>query len=296
MQHPFYSLPALQAVRGLLQKYQLTAQKSWGQHFLVSDGVYRDIVTACSFPKAHESSSVRIVEIGAGLGTLTSHLLQAGWPVVAVEREAAMCHVLEKELGGTPGFSLLRQNALTVRLPLVEDVSNNPSLETKPERFWVVGNLPYQIATPLVFHFLEFRSVLQCMVVMVQKEVAERMQASPGSSAYGVLSINLQMLANVELVREVPAGSFLPPPQVESAVLRLRPFVGTRFPVSDETRFRKVVQAAFSQRRKTLRNALKQMGGEKTDAWLQTAGVSPDVRAETLPIESFVRLSDTYPW
>lgn len=293
MHHPLYSLPALQAVRRLLQKHQLSAQKSWGQHFLVDDGVYRDIVKACSFSQAPESAAVRIVEIGAGLGTLTAHLLQTGFPVVAVEREATMCRVLEEELIGTPGFSLLQQNALAVGLPPVVEVER--TTQTIPSRFWVVGNLPYQIATPLVFHFLKFRSVLQCMVVMVQKEVAERMMASPGSSTYGALSVNVQMQAEVEFVREVSANSFLPPPRVESAVVRLRPFVKTRFPISNEDRFRKVVQAAFSQRRKTLRNALKQWGGPGVDDWIRAAGVSPEVRAETLPIESFVRLSETSP-
>lgn len=264
--------------RTLLTKYGLHAKKSWGQNFLVDERAYRMIVAACTLGPDDVA-----IEIGAGLGTLTSRLLATGAQVIAVERERDMCDVLRSELGSEPRFALREENALNLELASLE-------LPTKPV---VVGNLPYQIATPLIFHFLEQRAQLRHLVIMLQREVADRLLAAAGSEHYSALSAQVQIIGTVERVCNVGRGGFLPAPKVESTVVRVRPIPeGTRVPLRDLKTYSAVVRAAFSQRRKTLRNALGAMFGDAGVGLMAQTGIDLGRRGETLAVAEFARLAD----
>ncbi len=280
-----FSLEASQAVRHLLQKYGFAAKKSWGQNFLVSDAVYQSIVEASVLDR-----DTLVVEIGAGLGTLTARLLQTGAQVVAIEREADMCQVLRTELGMHPRFVLREENALTTDLQAIFQ-NLNPS--SKP--MVLVGNLPYQISSQLLFHALSSKSIIRTMIFMLQREVAERLLASPDTPSYGALSAQVQMLAQVRRVRNVSPAAFLPQPKVDSTIVRLTPFPTTRVPVKDLEVYQKIVKAAFSMRRKTLRNTLKPLLQERTESILSQAQIDPNRRGETLSIEEFARMADKVP-
>lgn len=269
-----------QIVAALLRKYDLHAKKSWGQNFLVHEPTYRAIVHSC-----HLGADDVAVEIGAGLGTLTQQLLLTGATVVAVERERSMCAVLRAELGDQPKFQLREENALTLDLPaLARDLGK--------ERLVLVGNLPYQISTPLLFHFLSTRSLLSRIVIMLQREVADRVIAKPGDSAYGALSAQVQMLARARRVCAVGRGGFMPPPQVDSAVILLEPVPGTTVPVKDVELYSQVVRAAFFQRRKMIHNALHAAFGERADQALAAAQIDPRRRGETLSPGEFAAIAD----
>lgn len=271
------SLIEEQHPKALLSRYGLHAKKSWGQNFLTDERSYKAIVAACKLLPGDP-----VIEIGAGLGTLTSRLINTGAQVIAVEREHDMCEVLRTELGAQPRFTLREENALILDIAAL-------GLAKKPV---VVGNLPYQIATPLLFHFLQQRTQLRHVVVMLQREVAERLLAAAGSDAYSALSAQVQMLAAVDKVCPVGRGSFIPPPKVESMVVRVTPLEGTRAPVRDLETYSRVVRAAFSQRRKTLRNALLPTFGDATLDGLAQAGIDPGRRGETLSVAEFARLAD----
>ncbi len=264
-------------VKTLLERYGLHAKKSWGQNFLLDERAYTAIVAACAL-----TSEDLVIEIGAGLGTLTSRLLDTGAKVIAIERERAMCEVLRAELGSRPNFVLREENALHLDIPGL-------GLAKTPV---IVGNLPYQIATPLLFRFLEQRAFLRHIVVMLQREVADRLLAAAGSDDYSALSAQVQMLARVERVCQVGRGGFLPAPRVDSTVVRLLPVEKTRVPVKDLATYARVVRGAFAQRRKTLRNALGTALGEGALPLLQAAGIDLGRRGETLSVAEFARLAD----
>ena len=276
-----YRRPMLEVVQALLRKHDLHARKSWGQNFLIRDAVYDAIVSACDL-----SPTDSAIEIGAGLGTLTAHLLHTGARVVALEYEQGMLQVLQTELADQPQLLLRQEDALQTDYAAL--------IQTLPGRVTVVGNLPYYLSTPLLFRLMEVRTHLRHIVVMVQKEVADRLCALPDSEHYGALSAQIQLFADVRRVCRVGATSFLPQPKVESAVVRLVPFAQTRVPVQDLACYQQVVRAAFSQRRKTLRNALSTAFADQTDAALLAAGIDPIRRAETLSVAEFARLSDAF--
>jgi 16S rRNA (adenine1518-N6/adenine1519-N6)-dimethyltransferase len=275
------NVPHLEA-RELLAKYNLRAKKSWGQNFLVEERVFRAIVEATIVDEGDWA-----VEIGAGLGTLTARLLERAAHVVAVERDRDMAAILRAELGGVRHFTLAEANALTF-----DYVACAGSRDRVPA---VVGNLPYQIASPILFRLLDARAHLARIVVMLQKEMVDRIVARPDSEAYGALSVMVQMAGRAERICRAPAGAFVPAPRVESAVARVTPFPNgaTRVPVSDEKLFSEVVHAAFNQRRKTLRNSLRAVGDDTlVTTALERAGIDPQRRGETLSVEDFARLTD----
>lgn len=277
-----FSHPVDQAVRLLLQTHGLRAKKSWGQNFLIDASAYKAIVEA-----ARLQTGDVVVEIGAGLGTLTARLLQTGAQVTAVEREHDMCHVLRQELETHPAFELREENALQFDFASFFERHKQPLV--------VIGNLPYQIASPLLFHCLESRAMIARMVFMVQREVAERMYAQPGTRAYSALSAQVQMLAHVQKVRHVGPGAFVPPPRVESTIVSITPVATTRVPVRTLESYRKVVQAAFAMRRKTLRNALQAAFGVNAEIALTYANIDPMRRGETLSVSEFAKLADGLP-
>lgn len=272
--------------RDLLKKHGLRAKKSWGQNFLVDEKVYADILRA-----AEAGPQDWVIEIGAGLGTLTMRLAQGAREVIAIERDRDLAAVLREELGENPKVVLIEGNALHIDYGELAARVERPPI--------AVGNLPYQIASPILFRLLEARPPLGRIVVMVQKEMADRMVAKPGTKEYGAMTVMVRMEGEPRIVRKVSRGAFHPAPRVDSAVVRIDPFGprgGPRVAVADPVRFSEVVHAAFGQRRKTLRNALQAIAKvEAVDAALGAAKIDGGRRGETLDVKEFARLADALP-
>lgn len=266
--------------RTILRRHGLRPKKSWGQNFLGDEHHLGSIAAACEL----EPDDV-VVEFGAGLGHLTRHLAKTGARVIAVERDRELVPVVRAELASLDNVEIVEANAATFDLRAVA-----PS----ERRLVVVGNLPYHLSTEILFHVDAQRDVVRSAVFLLQREVTERIAAAPGGKSYGVLSVLLQMHADVDVPHRVPARVFTPPPEVESAVIRLRFRDTPRADAGDEDRFRRLVKAAFSQRRKTLQNALRASRIATPEALAQAfeaAGVVPERRAETLTVEEFAALS-----
>ncbi len=256
----------------LLRKYGLSAQKRWGQNFLHSQPVLQEITAAVGRP-------TRVVEIGAGLGALTTWLLELGVLVEAIERDRDLCHVLRTEFDEHPRLTLHEADAVQFDYGVF---GGQPT---------VVGNLPYHLTGPLLFALLRHHDVTGPWIVMVQREVADRIRAQPGSRRYGGISVGLQRLRDVRLVRTVPRGAFVPAPRVDSAVIRLDPRPEPRGAVEDSAAFLDLVRRCFQQRRKKLLNALSPLQGrEAARTWCETAGVNPGLRPEALSPEEFAAL------
>ena len=263
-----------------LVKSGARAHKSMGQVFLMSDEVINSIVSASTL-----SSDVPLVEIGPGLGVLTRVLAQRVQKMWAIELDKHKIGILNKELRGLP-IEIVNQDAL--KLDLFELWGDKLG--------YLIGNLPYYITSPLIMHFLDQADRLSGMTIMVQKEVADRIAAPPGSKTYGILSIAVQISAQVTKVTDVLPSAFWPAPKVTSAVIRLdlRPYPG--FDANKKDFFR-VVKAAFSQRRKTLGNSLTGGLGLKKEEVLermQGVGISDGRRAESLSIEEFQVLTKAF--
>ncbi len=260
----------------VLRRHGLAARKQWGQHFLRDPSVHRAIVGA-----AELTAEDRVVEIGAGLGTLTAHLLETEAEVWAIERDRDLCQVLRAELGQHPRFTLHEADAVRFDYASAAD-GRTPA---------IVGNLPYHLTGPLLFRLLEFHAQTGPWVVMIQKEVADRLCAPPGNKTYGGITVALSRLREIQGVTRVPPGAFLPPPRVDSAVIRLLPHAQARGEVADPAGFLSLVRTAFQRRRKTLLNALSALAPrEQARAWCDTAGVDPQLRPERLTPEQFAAL------
>jgi 16S rRNA (adenine1518-N6/adenine1519-N6)-dimethyltransferase len=273
--------------RVLLARYGLHAKKSFGQNFLISDRVFRAIVDATV---ARDDDW--IVEIGAGLGTLTTRLAErvTEGKVIALERDPDMIAVLRGELGGVDNVEIEDCDALRYDLKMAARWRGDPIA--------VCGNLPYHIAAPLLFRIVDARAVVRCAVVMIQKEMADRIVAAPGTKAYGALGVMIRTYADVTMVAKVGAGSFVPAPKVDSAVVRLIPLPGgaPRVPIGDAEHYSRVVHAAFGQRRKTLRNALRAVWTDaEVDAALAASAIDGVRRGETLDIAEFAGLAAGLP-
>jgi 16S rRNA (adenine1518-N6/adenine1519-N6)-dimethyltransferase len=250
-------------------------RKRFGQNFLHDPGTIARILAAVA-PAAEE----HLVEIGPGQGALTAGLLASGCRLEAVELDRDLVRLLEEKFAAHPNFHLHQADAL--RFPFC-------TLQQEKVPLRIVGNLPYNISTPLLFHLLELRHCIQDMHFMLQKEVVERMAAAPGSKAYGRLSVMLQVLSRVEPLFTIGPGAFRPPPKVESAFVRLIPYQEMPWPIDDFGRFSELVARAFSQRRKTLRNSLGSM--VPPAAWA-ACGIDPGARAEQLSPAQFVALAN----
>jgi len=252
-------------------------RKALGQHFLIDHNIVRKIVRLAELQPGET-----VLEIGPGRGILTEALVKAASLVVAIELDRDLCTHLRTTLGHHPNFNLVEGDALTY------DYAQAPS------PFLVVANLPYYISTPLLFRLLGERTRIIRMVLMLQREVAARLTAVPGSKDYGALSISAQFYCEVRQAFRVPPTCFRPQPRVGSAVVVLTPLPAPRVPVKDETFYFKVVRAGFAHRRKALVNSLRDEGfdTEKTVAALEKAGIDPQRRAETLGIAEFAALAD----
>ena len=248
------------------------ARKRFGQNFLV-DRHYIDRIVAAIDPEPGDN----VVEIGPGLGALTVPLLERLGHLTVIE--------IDRDLAAK-----LVEQYPPARLTLHDVDALTFDFATLGPQLRVIGNLPYNISTPILFHLAQFEATLKDLTVMLQKEVVQRMAAAPATPEYGRLSVMLQARFRIERLFTVPPGAFRPAPKVESAVARLTPLRAVRPRIVDETLFAAVVAAAFGQRRKTLRNALKKLASEDE---LERAGVAPGVRGETLAVADFVRLANS---
>ena len=265
----------------VLRAHGLHAKKKYGQNFLVEPQVLADIVAAAGI-----TGTDRVLEIGPGIGTLTQYLAYAAKEVTAVEIDRAMLPVLEETLAGYDNARVVQGDVLKVDLP--EIMGGEP--------FKVVANLPYYVTTPILMELLERRLPITDITVMVQKEVADRMLASPGSGDYGALSLAVQYRCEPRIALTVPPSCFLPRPEVTSAVVHLE-LKGARVETSDEDYLFTVIRAAFGQRRKTLANALANAPGpgvnrqDVTEA-LSEMGLSGSIRGEALSLREFAELAE----
>ena len=250
------------------------AKKHLGQHFLHERRVVEKIVLAVD-PKPGD----RLVEIGPGQGAITFPLLQRHGSLTAIEFDRDLLAPLAAAAEGHGELTLLPGDVLGVDFTAL----------AAGGRIRLVGNLPYNLSSPILFHALAHAAAIRDMHFMLQKEVVDRMAAPPGSKVYGRLSVMLQAYCSVTPLFSVPPGAFRPPPKVDSAVVRLVPRAPEDIGVDDQARFAAVVRAAFGQRRKTLRNALS---GVADAAAIEAAGLDPGDRAERIPVEGFVRLAN----
>jgi 16S rRNA (adenine1518-N6/adenine1519-N6)-dimethyltransferase len=261
--------------RVALRRHGLHPRKSFGQNFLVDPGVLDQIVSAVG-----ARPGLRVIEIGAGVGTLTRALAEAGAEVVAIERDRDLVPVLRLDFGDRVRI----EEANAVTFDYRSAAAGAPTV--------VAGNLPYQITAPLLAEIMDAIDALEGAVVMVQKEVADRLAARVGTKAYGALSVLAQARAQPEIVLAVPPRAFHPPPQVHSAVVRLRPLSPPRIGDVPWDDVRRVVRAAFSRRRKQLKNALAVLGPPPVvEAALAAAVIDPTRRPETLGAEEFAALA-----
>lgn len=254
------------------------ARKRFGQNFLVDPGVIDRILSA--IPEQEP-----VVEIGPGLGALTMPLARRNGQLVAIELDRDVIRHLRVTLDAE---RLGRQVRLVPQDALRLDIAALAEAEHLERPLTVVGNLPYNIATALISRLLEQRQSIDQMVFMVQKEVAKRLAAAPNDSAYGRLSVLTTMRAEVEHLFDVPPEAFNPPPKVDSSVIRITPRAEPLVPPAEQARFERLVTAAFTQRRKTLRNNLKPLMAAST---IEAAGIDPSLRAQALDIPAFLRLA-----
>ncbi len=271
-----------EGTRAILRRFGIRPSKRWGQHFLVSRRALALVLGAAGL-----SPRDTVLEVGAGIGTLTAALAARAGRVIAVEVDSRLLPALRATVGSLPNVRIAPGDALRMDLaPLLAGPAAAPRK--------VVANLPYNIAAPVLLRLLDPALGLALAVVTVQREVAERMTSAPGAGSYGRLSVAVQYRAAARIVARVPPGAFLPPPEVESAVVEVRPRPRPPVAVPDEDELFRIVAAGFGHRRKTLANALAHGLGlppQAAEAACAGAGVDPRARAETLDLEAFAALA-----
>ncbi|GAA4706748.1 16S rRNA (adenine(1518)-N(6)/adenine(1519)-N(6))-dimethyltransferase RsmA [Brevibacillus fulvus] len=273
--------------RQILEKYGFSFKKSLGQNFLIDTNILHNIVSAAELTKAKAA-----IEVGPGIGALTEQLCRKAGQVVSIEIDQRLLPILEETLAPYDNFRVVHGDVLKLDLhQLIRDQLSHY------EKISVVANLPYYVTTPILMKLLEERLPLENIVVMIQKEVADRIAAKPGSKDYGSLSVAAQFYAETEVAMVVPASVFVPKPNVDSAVIKLAVREKPPVEVADQKLFFQVVRASFAQRRKTLINNLvgqlfAKEQKEQVVQLLKRVEIEPERRGETLSIEEFARLSN----
>ncbi|MCI9216422.1 MAG: 16S rRNA (adenine(1518)-N(6)/adenine(1519)-N(6))-dimethyltransferase RsmA [Dorea sp.] len=270
----------------ILQRYQFTFQKKFGQNFLIDTHVLDKIIRAADITKED-----LVLEIGPGIGTMTQYLSGAARQVIAVEIDKNLIPILSDTLNGYDNVTIINEDIL--KLNIVQLVKE----ENVGRPIKVVANLPYYITTPIIMGIFENDVPVESITVMVQKEVADRMQTGPGSKDYGALSLAVQYYAKPYIVANVPPNCFMPRPRVGSAVIRLTRHERPPVEVSDERLMFDIIRASFNQRRKTLVNGLNnsdrlKVSKEVISKAVEQLGKGADVRGEALTLEEFARLSN----
>ena len=270
----------------ILQKYHFNFQKKFGQNFLIDPTVLDRIIRAARITKED-----CVLEIGPGIGTMTQYLAESAGSVVAVEIDQNLIPILKETLAEYDNVSIINDDILKVDLNKIVEEKNGG----RPIK--VVANLPYYITTPIIMGLFEKQVPLQSITIMVQKEVADRMQVGPGTKDYGALSLAVQYYAKPDIVANVPPNCFIPRPNVGSAVIRLTKYEQPPVTVRDVDRMFAIIRASFNQRRKTLVNGLGNapelgLSKERVTHALEEMQLSPTVRGEALTLAQFARLSD----
>lgn len=272
----------------VLQKYDFVFQKKFGQNFLIDTHVLDKIISAAEITKEDF-----VLEIGPGIGTMTQYLACAAREVVAVEIDKALIPILEDTLQDYSNVTVLNEDILKVDIKKLADEHNNG----KPIK--VVANLPYYITTPIIMGLFEGDVPIESITVMVQKEVADRMQVGPGTKEYGALSLAVQYYAEPYIVANVPPNCFMPRPKVGSAVIRLTKHAEPPVEVSDTKLMFRIIRASFNQRRKTLANGLNNsselsFGKEEIQRAIKACGFPEGIRGEALTLEEFAALTNEF--
>lgn len=270
----------------VLQKYQFNFQKKFGQNFLIDTGILEEIIEAAQITKDDF-----VLEIGPGIGTMTQYLCEAARAVVAVEIDTNLIPILKDTLAEYNNVDVLNEDILKVNISKLAEEKNNG----KPIK--VVANLPYYITTPIIMGLFEGNVPVESITVMVQKEVADRMQVGPGTKDYGALSLAVQFYAKPQIVANVPPNCFMPRPNVGSAVIRLTRHEEVPVQVDDEKLMFHIIRASFNQRRKTLANGLSNapqvhLSKEEIQECIAELGEPLTIRGEALTLEQFAALSN----
>ena len=270
----------------ILQKYNFSFQKKFGQNFLINSAVLEEIIDAAGVTKDDF-----VIEIGPGIGTMTQYLCEAARQVIAVEIDTNLIPILQDTLSEYDNVQVLNQDILKVDINALANEYNNG----KPIK--VVANLPYYITTPIIMGLFESHVPIDSITIMVQKEVADRMQVGPGTKDYGALSLAVQYYANPEIVVHVPPSCFMPQPKVGSAVIRLTRHTNPPVQVDSEKLMFQIIRASFNQRRKTLVNGLSNCGSfplskEELGECISKLSLPVNVRGEALTLEQFALLSN----
>ena len=270
----------------MIKKYDFIFQKKFGQNFLIDAHVLNKIIRSAQITKEDF-----VLEIGPGIGTMTQYLAECAGRVAAVEIDSALIPILEETLSTYHNVSIIHQDVLKMDIGKLVQEQN----EGKPIK--VVANLPYYITTPIIMGLFESHVPIKSITVMVQKEVAQRMQAVPGTKDYGALSLAVQYYASPYIAANVPPNCFIPRPNVGSAVIRLTRYEQPPVQVEDEKLMFRIIRASFNQRRKTLANGLNhslEIGISKEDIIkaIEELGVSPSIRGEALKLEQFAALAN----
>ena len=270
----------------VLQKYNFNFQKKFGQNFLINTGILEDIIEAAEITKDDF-----VLEIGPGIGTMTQYLCESAREVVAVEIDKNLIPILKDTLSAYDNVEVLNDDILKVDIKTLAETRN----AGKPIK--VVANLPYYITTPIIMGLFESHVPIDSITIMVQKEVADRMQEGPGSKEYGALSLAVQYYAHPEIVVNVPPSCFMPQPKVGSAVIRLTRHAKPPVDVENEKLMFQIIRASFNQRRKTLANGLNNFSGlnlskEVIQQCIEELGVPATIRGEALSLAQFAELSN----
>ena len=276
------------ATKEIINKYSFAFQKKFGQNFLIDSNVLESIIRGAEITKDDF-----VLEIGPGIGTMTQYLCEAARQVVAVEIDKMLIPILEDTLSEYDNVEVINQDVLKVDIKSLAEEKNNG----KPIK--VVANLPYYITTPIIMGLIESGVPIDSITIMVQKEVADRMQTGPGSKDYGALSLAVQYYATAKVILNVSATCFMPRPNVDSAVIKLTRHKEPTVNVADEKLMFKIIRASFNQRRKTLVNGLKNspelsFSKEQIVKAIEKIGKPETIRGEALTLEEFAELANAF--
>lgn len=278
----------LEETRFIMKKYNIRANKSLGQNFLISQSVVETIVESSEIEKEN-----LVIEIGPGLGTLTKYLLEKAGKVICIELDKKMVRILEDRFKLYNNFELLYQDVLKVDL---KNLIKNEKEKNNFKNVKIVANLPYYITTPIIMKLLEEKLDLESITVMIQKEVADRLIATPGDKETGAITYSVYYYATSQAILEVPNDSFIPEPEVTSKVIKLNIRKNPPVEVKSKKVMFKIIKSAFMQRRKTLLNALVNtkvfLNKEEGIKILKEIGLAEDIRAEKLTIEDFAKITN----
>ena len=272
--------------KAIIDSYSFAFQKKFGQNFLIDANVLERIIDDGGITKDDF-----VLEIGPGIGTMTQYLCESAREVMAVEIDSNLIPILNYTLSEYDNVEIINEDALKLDFKKIVKEKNNG------EPIKVVANLPYYITTPIVMGLLESKAPIESITIMVQKEVAHRMQTGPGSKEYGALSLAVQYYADAEAVLEVSAGCFMPKPKVDSSVIHLQIYKEPPVKVCDEEMLFKIIRASFNQRRKTLANGLKNAPNlpftkEEIEESIVKLGKDVNIRGEKLTLQEFAKLTD----